>query len=170
MTGGRGTATLFTLKMNSNAESIEMTQTVPEDSQAIPTIVVSRPGIMQQSLRSSLGTCDRIAVIASSGDGLTALCQVRKHHPGMLVIDSNLLDEEVEALIHATKSEQPAIRCLVFVRSSQHETRMLAAGADAVALRNASSQQLQAVLLRLADEAREFSYEIAEVEGHEVCS
>jgi DNA-binding NarL/FixJ family response regulator len=101
---------------------------------------------MQQSLRSSLAGCYGIAVIASFGDGLTAVSQVTKLQPGLLVIDSNLLDEEVEALIAAVKAEQPAIRCVVFVRSSQHRTRMLASGADAVALRNVSSQQLQAAM------------------------
>jgi DNA-binding NarL/FixJ family response regulator len=93
--------------------------------------------------------------MASSGDGLTALYQVRQHRPGLLVIDSNLLDDEVEALIAAVKAEQPAIRCLIFVRSDAQEAQMLACGADAVAQRHVSAQQLQAVLCRLAHEARD---------------
>jgi DNA-binding NarL/FixJ family response regulator len=128
------------------AEPIKMIKTTPRTKQAVPTVVVSRPGIMQQSLRSSLAACRGIAVIGSSGDGLTALSQVAKLRPGLLVIDSNLLDEEVEALIAAVKAEQPAIRCVVFVRSSQHRARMLASGADAVALRSVSPQQLQAAM------------------------
>ncbi len=126
-----------------------MTKTTPQNKQPIPTMIVSRPGIMQQSLRASLAACDGIIVIASPADGLTALRLARQHQPGLLVIDSNLLDEEVDALIVAVKSEQPAIRCLVFVRSSQQETQILAAGADAVALRNSSRQQLQAALAGL---------------------
>jgi DNA-binding NarL/FixJ family response regulator len=139
--------------MNPIGQSIEMINTIPGNNQPVPTIVVSRPGIMQQSLRSSLGACDGIAVIASSGDGLTALGQVRQHRPGVLVIDSNLLDEEVEALIAAVKAEQPAIRCLVFIRSRHQETQMLASGADAVSLRDVSCQQLQALLLRMTRHA-----------------
>jgi DNA-binding NarL/FixJ family response regulator len=128
------------------AEPIKMIKTTPRTKQTIPTVVVSRPGIMQQSLRSSLAACHGIAVIASFGDGLTAVSQVTKLRPGLLVIDSNLLDEEVEALIAAVKAEQPAIRCVVFVRSSQHRTRMLASGADAVALRSVSPHQLRAAM------------------------
>ena len=79
----------------------------------MPTVIVSRPGIMQQSLRASLAACRGINVVATSGDGLTALRQVALHHPDMLVIDSNLLDEEVEALLAAAKTEHPTIRCLV---------------------------------------------------------
>jgi DNA-binding NarL/FixJ family response regulator len=145
--------------MNSVAEPFEMIKTLPDNIQPVSTIVVSRPGIMQQSLRSSLGACDGIAVIASSGDGLTALGQVRQHRPGVLVIDSNLLDEEVEALIAAVKAEQPAIRCLVFVRSRHQETQLLASGADAVSLRDVSCQQLQAVLLRMARDASDLQME-----------
>jgi DNA-binding NarL/FixJ family response regulator len=141
--------------MSSSAEPIKLTETVSDNGQPIPTIVVSRPGVMQQSLRSSLGACGGIAVVASSGDGLTALGQVRQHRPGLLVIDSNLLDDEVGALITAVKSEEPAIRCLALVRSCAQETQMLASGADAVAHRDVSAQQLQAVLQRLVHDARE---------------
>ena len=123
-----------------------MINPTPRRKQPVPTVIVSRPGIMQQSLRSSLAGCYGIAVIASFGDGLTAVSQVTKLQPGLLVIDSNLLDEEVEALIAAVKAEQPAIRCVVFARSSQHRARMLASGADAVALRHGSPQQLQAAM------------------------
>jgi DNA-binding NarL/FixJ family response regulator len=119
------------------------------DNPPIPTVIVSRPGVMQQSLRASLATCHEIAVIASSGDGLTALCQVRQHQPGLLVIDSNLLEEEVVALISVVKTELPATRCLVFIRSGQQDKQLLAAGADAVALRNGSPQQLQTLLAQM---------------------
>lgn len=115
----------------------------------IPTLIVSRPGIMQQSLRASLAAFDGIVVVACSGDGLSALCQVRQYQPELLVIDSNLLKEEVVALISAVKTEQPTIRCLVFIHSHHQQRQILAAGADEVSLRNGSSQQLQAALARL---------------------
>ena len=127
-----------------------MIETTLQKHQPIPIALVSRPGIMQQSLRSALAACQGIAVVASCGDGLTALRQVTKLGPGLLVIDSNLLDEEVEALIAAVKAEQPTIGCLVIVRSSHQERQMLALGADAVVLRDVSPQQLHAELARLA--------------------
>jgi DNA-binding NarL/FixJ family response regulator len=139
--------------MSSSGERIKMIDTLSDNGQPVPTIVVSRPGVMQQSLRSSLSACGGINVIASSGDGLTALGQVKRHRPGMLVIDSNLLNDEVESLLVAVKAEQPATRCLVLVRSCAREGQLLASGADAVAHRDVSAQQLQAVLRRLAHEA-----------------
>jgi len=44
-----------------------MPKLMPENNRPIQTIVVSRPGIMQQSLRSSLAACHEIAVVASFG-------------------------------------------------------------------------------------------------------
>jgi len=133
-----------------NAEPVEMIETTLQNNQLVPVTLVSRPGIMQQSLRSALAACQGIAVVASCGDGLTALRQVTKLGPGLLVIDSNLLDEEVEALIAEVKAEQPTIGCLVIVRSSHQQAQMLASGADVVVLRDISPQQLQAELARLA--------------------
>ena len=131
-----------------------MPKTNSENSQPIPTVIVSRPGIMQQSLRSALTASHEIAVVASFGDGLTTLNHLAQFHPGILVIDSNLLDEETDALIGAVKAKQPAIRCLVFLKSSQQEAQLLALGADAVVHRDGSAQQLQAELARLVQAAR----------------
>ena len=130
-----------------------MTNPSFENNQPITTVIVSRPGIMQHSLRASLVACHEIVVVASSGDGLSALCQVRQYQPGLLVIDSNLLEEEVVALISAVKTEQPTIRCLVIIHSHHQQSQMLAVGADEVAMRNGSSQQLQAILAHLASMA-----------------
>ena len=110
---------------------------------------------MQQSLRTTLAACPPIAVIASFGDGLSALNHLAQFHPGILVIDSNLLDEEVEALLAAVKVKHPAIRCLVLARSHHQELQLLASGADAVTLRDVSPQQLQAILARLAQATRD---------------
>jgi DNA-binding NarL/FixJ family response regulator len=131
-----------------------MPQTSPESNSPIPTVIVSRPGIMQQSLRSSLAACPVIVVVASFGDGLTTLNHLTQFNPGILIVDSNLLDEEIDALIAAVKVNQPAIRCLVFLKSTQQESRMLSAGADAVTLRDVSTPQLQAILARLVQAAR----------------
>lgn len=117
------------------------------------TIVVSRPGLMRQSLRATLSAYPEIAIIATAGDGLTALHQVIQYRPALLVIDSNLLEEEIEALLVEVKSNAPKTRCLICVQSSQHEARLLASGADAVILRESWTQQWPATLSRLIQEA-----------------
>ena len=127
-----------------------MIETTRPDTPPVPTIVVSRPGIMQQSLRASLAACPSIAVVATFGDGLTTLNQLARLHPGLLVIDSNLLEEEVDALLAAVKARQPDIRCLVLVQTNVRHDQLMANGADTVILRNGSAQDLHQALFRLA--------------------
>lgn len=110
---------------------------------------------MEQSLRTWLATCPGIAIVASYGDGLTALTQLAALQAGLLVIDSNLLDQEVEHLVSAVKSTRRATRCLVLIRSSQREAKMLALGADAVALHDDQPQHLQALVAQLMQEVRD---------------
>jgi DNA-binding NarL/FixJ family response regulator len=119
------------------------------EQQGIATLVVSRPGVMQQALRTSLSACPPLVVLGSAGDGLTALNQVLAQHPALVVIDANLLPEESEALLVAIKAAAEAPRCLVFVLSGQYESRMMAAGADAVMLRDDPPGELEAVVARL---------------------
>jgi DNA-binding NarL/FixJ family response regulator len=120
--------------------------------QAIPTVVVSRPGVMRQSLRTALTVYPWLSVVACTGDGLTALNETVQHQPGLLIIDCNLLDEEVEALLAAVKVKVPKTRCLVFIRSSQRAEPLRTIGADEVILRDSPVQELQAALLRLAQD------------------
>lgn len=113
------------------------------------TAIVSRPGIMQQSLRASLAACPSITVVASLGDGLSALNYAAAHRPGLLVIDCNLLDDETDALLAGVKLLQLPTRCLVLTRSEQGGTRALAHGADATHPHDGSFQELQAVLAKM---------------------
>ena len=112
--------------------SSKMIETTLQNNQPIPTAVVSRPGIMQQSLRASLAACPWIAVVASFGDGLSALNHLAKFHPGILVINSNLLDEEVDALLDRSEEQSNrTTRCLVLARSSARNEQVLIHGAHA---------------------------------------
>jgi DNA-binding NarL/FixJ family response regulator len=104
---------------------------------------------MRESLQALLADCQGIMVVAVSGDGLSALSRIRQDRPGLLIIDSNLLEEEVVGLIAAVKIGLPDIRCLAFVQTVQQGNRLRANGADVVALRDSPLQLLQSILDRL---------------------
>ena len=123
----------------------------PQPHPPLPTVMVSRPGIMQQSLRASLAACPGVGVVASCGDGLTALNYVAAHRPALLVIDCNLLDEEVEALLAAIKARHASTRCLVLIRSSQREAWARASGADAIIPHGGSMKELIDTLTHLQE-------------------
>lgn len=114
--------------------------------QTIPTIVVSRPGVMQQALRTTLSLCPGIVILSSAGDALNALHQVVAQHPTLVVIDTNLLSDEIAALLASIKATQSPPRCLVFIASSFHADTMLQAGADVVLPRDSSAERLRTAL------------------------
>lgn len=126
-----------------------MNQPLSMNQQAVSTILVSRPGVMRQSLQTSLSIYSWITVVAVCGDGLTALSQVTQQRPHLVLIDANLLEEEVNALLTAIKAEQPTTCCLVLAQSVQREQSTLAAGADAVIQREGWVQQAPAILAQL---------------------
>jgi len=134
------------------APSIEMTKFSQLNPETISTIVVSRSDMMRQSLQAMLAAHSYIRVIDSAGNGLTARNQVIRYQPELLVIDSNLSDEEIKALLAEVKLKAPETRCLICVQSSRRRTLLLAAGADVVISRNDSAQQWQQVLLKIARE------------------
>jgi DNA-binding NarL/FixJ family response regulator len=105
---------------------------------------------MQQSLRTSLSACEGVAVTASLGDGLSALNHAAEHKPCLLVIDCNLLEEEVAALLEGIRLRHLPTRCLVLIRTQRQSHWALEAGADAAWLRDGSFQELQAVLAQLS--------------------
>lgn len=117
--------------------------------QPLATAIVSRPGIMQQSLRAALAAVPSLVVVASLGDGLTALNYVAAQPPALLVIDCNLLDGEVEALLCAVKARQLHTRCLVLIRSSQRGEQVLASGADAAVIHDSPQKELATAITRL---------------------
>ncbi|MFO7634372.1 MAG: hypothetical protein R6W76_17620 [Caldilinea sp.] len=133
---------LFTPPLSEIEAPIQMSEPSFQPHPPLPTVMVSRPGIMQQSLRASLAACPGVGVVASCGDGLTALNYVATHRPALLVIDCNLLDEEVEALLTAVKLHYATTQCVVLTRSSQSKAWAETSGADAVIPHNSSMQEL----------------------------
>ncbi|MFN8464476.1 MAG: hypothetical protein U0X20_02960 [Caldilineaceae bacterium] len=127
----------------------KMIESAPQAHQSLPTAIVSRPGVMQQSLRASLAACPPIVVVASLGDGLSALNYAAAHSPGLLVIDCNLLREEVEALLAGVRALHLPTRCLVLIQLHQQGTWARACGADATIPHDASLGELKAALAQM---------------------
>jgi two-component system response regulator DesR len=121
----------------------------PDDGK-VRAVIASRPGVMQESLRTMLTGSGQVAVTGSAGDGLSALSMVREVQPALLVVDSNLLEDEVVSLLREVKGAWPEVRCLVLVQTTGRKNRALAAGADAVISRNDGGAALNRALRQLA--------------------
>ena len=92
----------------------------------------------------------RVVVTGSAGDGLSALSMVREVQPVLLVVDSNLLEDETLSLLKEVKRAWPEVRCLVLVQTPGRKKRVLAAGADVVVSRSDGVGTLNQALRQFA--------------------
>jgi DNA-binding NarL/FixJ family response regulator len=116
----------------------------------IQTVIVSRPGILKESLRAGLASASQIEIIKSVGDGLSALNAIQEYQPKLVVIDSNLLEDEILALLRHVKQMWPAaVCCLVLTTTVRQEKWAVANGADAVWPRHRSLRDLNELLTTL---------------------
>ncbi len=115
----------------------------------IQAVIVSRPGIMQESLRAGLASASQFEIIKSVGDGLSALDAIRARTPDLVVIDSNLLDDEILALLRHVKATWPAVCCLVLTESARQHKWAMDSGADAAWPRHRSIRDLDDFLRRI---------------------
>jgi DNA-binding NarL/FixJ family response regulator len=108
----------------------------------VATIIVSRPGVIRQALQTMLALLPQIEITGAAGGGLSALNLARQNRPALLIIDSSLPEDEIQALLQQIKQEQPQIRCLVLAETSRQQAAVLALGADAAILRSEPTERL----------------------------
>ena len=113
------------------------------------TIIVSEPGLAEQSLRVALESLPAVQVVGSAAGCLSALQMVRDGQAGLVVIDANVPFEEVQELLRLVEQEGRGIRSLVLVATTSQVYRALAAGADAALRRDASIRELGAAVAGL---------------------
>jgi two-component system invasion response regulator UvrY len=95
-------------------------------------IIVSAPGIMQQSLRAVLAAMPGIEVTALAGGCLSALALVHEKQPDLVVVDCNQPEDEVIAFLKDVKRSHPGIRLVALTQTTRQGRRILDSGADAV--------------------------------------
>lgn len=113
------------------------------------TIVVSRPGAVRVALRAVLASFPKLEVVGAVGGGLSAMVKIREQQPNLLVVDGNLSEDEVLALLRHMRQEQPEVYCVVLVDTPRQGGKFLSAGAHAALQRGDPPKNLQAAIERL---------------------
>ena len=119
------------------------------NSYSVKTVLASRPGVIQSTLRATLASFPEIVLSGSASGGLSALHTVAQVHPALLVIDNNLSEEEVESLLHDAKVTEPQLHCVVLVDTVAEQRKSLASGADIALIRDNFARQLHPTMERL---------------------
>lgn len=109
-------------------------------------LIVSAPGIWEVSIRSVLAALPDVELLDTAQGSLTAYQMVRDLRPHLLIVDDSLSIKEGLLLVTRIKAEGSPPYCIVVVPTARQEKMALAAGADAVILRSASSEKLAATV------------------------
>jgi DNA-binding NarL/FixJ family response regulator len=95
-------------------------------------LIVAKPGRLRDALCALLKATFWLELISQADDGPAALKIVAEHHPGLVLFDSHLSDEEIRAVLHQIKTEQPQTCCIVLANTVKQQLIAKKAGADEV--------------------------------------
>lgn len=108
--------------------------------------LVSEPGLIQQATRAMLGSIPDVVVVATASGALSATAMISQLQPDLLLVDANLPDDEVEALLYWSRENYPWLQSIVMTRTSRQRSQVLAWGAHAAIPRASLSDELRVVL------------------------
>jgi len=111
-------------------------------------LVVARPGLMRNSLLTFLQSTPHIKVVALLDDPAATLEAVRRHRPHTLVVDADLSEQVLLAVVRKLGTEQPTINSVVLVDSLRQRDAFLSVGGTHthVLLKGCLGERLQAAI------------------------
>ncbi len=112
-------------------------------------LLVARPGRVRDGLQALLTATPQIAMIDQADDGSSVLRFVGEHHPSLVLLDTDLPNDSVWAMLRTIKTVWPQTLCLVLTDNSRSERTAKVAGADGVLLKGFLTGELFAEIERL---------------------
>lgn len=114
--------------------------------QLVRVFLVSLPGLVQQATRATLMSFPDIFLTGTASGALSATRALPQLLPDLLLVDANLPDEEVQALLRWTQENCPSVQCVVMTMTSRQRDQALAWGASAAIQRSNLAGQLETVM------------------------
>jgi DNA-binding NarL/FixJ family response regulator len=105
-------------------------------------LIVSKPGIMRDSLVSYLRALPLLYPINIADDTNTASQMIREHQPDLMIVDSDLEAHEMLNLLQRTIVEHPAIHVIALVENLQQQQMCITLGARSALLKGFLDEQL----------------------------
>lgn len=115
----------------------------------ISLLLVSSPGVLQQTLKHIFGSKPQVTIQGVANGGLSAIKSMKNELPDGVVIDANVPETETDELIQVIRKEFPGVRSLVLVATSQQFSRAALSHADFVIRSYDLTSQLDATLAEL---------------------
>lgn len=110
-------------------------------------LIAAKPGLLRDSLLAFLRATLRIEIVAQVDEPGATLEAVRCHQPHTLVVDADLTQDALLALIRQLRAEQPSLNCVVLVNGLGQQRTFLAAGVDHALLKGFLDDRLNRAVL-----------------------
>jgi len=110
------------------------------------TFLVSQPGIVRNATESVLRMFPGLDLIGCAAGSLSATRLLEELEVDLLLIDANVTEDEVLALLRWVKEHRVQIRCVAMTMTTQQQEKALSEGADWAFKRANLSGELDAVL------------------------
>ena len=105
-------------------------------------LIVAKPSRLREALCTLLKATSRLELIGQVDDGPAALKMVIESDPGLVLLDSQLTDNEVSTMLGQIKAKRPQTRCIVLANTVEQQQLAKSAGADEVLLKGFSTANL----------------------------
>ena len=111
-------------------------------------LIVAKPTRMREGLRALLMAMPQLKIIGQVDDGPSAMQMISDHHPALILLDSNLPEDEAWVVLKQVKNGSNT-RCLVLADTVQQQRVARAEGADDVLLTGVPAAKLFTTIERL---------------------
>ena len=104
------------------------------ESQTRALIVTHRESL-QNGLQALVMSIPQVDIIGQVDNGARALQIIQEHHPGLVLLDTNLPNSEEWQMLEQIKTLWPEIQCVVLADDVQQQREAMTLGADLVLLK-----------------------------------
>jgi CheY-like chemotaxis protein len=108
----------------------------------------------RQALTAYLSQQDGVRILAQAADGLQAIDMLHTQTPDVILLDVQMPVMDGIATTKAIKKNWPWIKVIILTLYPDHESRALAAGADAFLVKGCSVDKMMSTIWDLVPESR----------------
>ena len=95
-------------------------------------LIVAKPSRIRDSLKTLLRAVPHMQIVGQADNSPAAIKMITDYRPTLVLLDSNLPDDEIQTILRRTKTNQPQTRFIVLAKTAQQQWMAEAAGADSV--------------------------------------
>jgi DNA-binding NarL/FixJ family response regulator len=112
----------------------------------VSALIIASPRQLRDSLQVLLAAIPGIDHVSQIDDVPSALVMKVNHNPALVLLDSDLSNDELLAELRRIKAEWPQTQCIVLVDEEQNHKAAKTAGADVILMKGVLASKFYATV------------------------